>query len=388
MRGRPIRFSLLATLVFAPGCSDPAQSESTEMSSLALDACEEMVPANRFVDGIPAYAQCAEVENGSIWSNNGIDTSTTQLGPDWVQTQRGGGYQCTELAYRYMRFRWNVSYRSGNAQEWCDGNLPSTLVKSQTPTPGDLIVFQGGVCGAATSTGHVAVVAAVDAANGRVTIVEQNRAGRRTTEQSCATCFLHAVANDGSMGGAAGATGASGASGMSSATSGSGGMATPGPGGAGGPGRAGGAGGSASAGAPSSVAGMTGVAGSGRPMGFSGSDGSGTGGSSAASGSGGTAGALGGQGGLAGAIGSPSAGVSGSSSTTSGAGGGIASAAGGLNVNETTPETTTDGTEAIEAGCSVSAGRQPGLPRVSLAATFLFALLGWQRRRSSRGHRV
>jgi hypothetical protein len=65
-----------------------------------------------------------------------------------VRTQGSGGYQCTELAHRYLYFRWNVtSVPNGNAGVWCDGTLPSGLVKATTPVHGDLIVLAPGSCG-------------------------------------------------------------------------------------------------------------------------------------------------------------------------------------------------------------------------------------------------
>lgn len=163
----------------------------------AVNICDEAVPSNRIVDGIPAYAQCTDSESGSIYSNNGIDTTTTATGSDWVRTQRSGGYQCTELAHRYLHFKWNVqSVPSGNAGVWCDGTIPSGLEKTTIPVHGDLIVFAPGSCGADPTTGHVAVVDVVNS-NGSVTFVEQNRAGRRSCAIDTAACFLHALANDG-----------------------------------------------------------------------------------------------------------------------------------------------------------------------------------------------
>ena len=327
MSSRPfLRTSVFVALLSA--CGDPTGGENTDEALLALDVCGEAVPANRAVDGIPAYAQCDATMDSSIWSNNGVDTSLTSLGPDWVQTQRGGGYQCTELAYRYMRFRWNVSYRSGDAQEWCDGNLPANLVKSTTPVHGDLIVFAGGVCGSAESTGHIAVVDTVDNARGAVTIVEENRAGRRSTQQSCATCFLHATANDGSIGGAAGAAGMTGMGGTSP-MAGSGGV------GVGGSQSNGGGSGGRSEPGNGGTAGMT----AGAP---------GTGGSFATGGSAGT-------GSLAG--GAPSAGMPGSAGSgpvgPGGAGnaGSPAVADAGASGTATGPVIPDD---AVEGGCSVS----------------------------------
>jgi hypothetical protein len=202
------------------GCSAETSLDEPEVAvvSAALSVCEEMVPSDRNIDGIPAYAQCAASENSEIYSNNGVDTSSTQVGPDWVRTQRSGGYQCTELAHRYLVFKWDIDWvPRGNAGSWCDTAPPDSIgiVQTMTPVHGDIMVLAPGSCGASSSTGHATVVDVVDA-SGRLTVVEQNRARRGTYMQSCAKCFLHVVANDGTPGAAgsgapAGAGGAPGA---------------------------------------------------------------------------------------------------------------------------------------------------------------------------------
>ena len=248
----------------------PGDAELLGVAQQALNACNETVPTTRAVDGIPAYAQCAGVEDGGIWSNNGVDTATSSQGAGWVRTQNGGGYQCTEFARRYFMFRWGIDYQHGNAGQWCDGTLPSTLALATSPTHGDLIVFAPGSCGADATTGHIAVVDTVDMAGKKVTIVEQNQASRRSTQQSCAKCYLHAVKNDGTVGGSS--SGGSPSGGSSSGGSSSAGSSSSGAGGAGsvaggaGPG-AGGAlagagsasGGSASGGAGGSISGLAGA---------------------------------------------------------------------------------------------------------------------------------
>jgi hypothetical protein len=99
----------------------------------AINICTETVPSNRFVDGIPAYAQCTGSQNSAIYSNNGVDTGTTSGGTDWVRTQYSGGYQCTELAHRYLYFHWNVTWiPNGNAGT--TGTLPG--FPTATPAPG------------------------------------------------------------------------------------------------------------------------------------------------------------------------------------------------------------------------------------------------------------
>jgi surface antigen len=163
--------------------------------SNAENICNETPPANRGVDGIPAYAQCS-TSTGNVYSNDGLNTRSTSGGTGWVRTQFGGGYQCTELAHRYLAFRWNIkSVPMGNAGTWGDTTLPAGLVKTTAPVHGDLIVFAPGSCGAAASTGHVAVIDVVNGAS--LTIVEQNGAARRTCKASCAKYFLHAQANNG-----------------------------------------------------------------------------------------------------------------------------------------------------------------------------------------------
>ena len=169
-------------------------------SAWAADICAETVPANRFIDGIPAYAQCSAASTGAIYSNNGIDTSTTSGGTDWVRTQGSGGYQCTELAHRYLYFHWNVkSVPNGNAGVWCDGTIPAGLVKATPPVHGDLIVLAPGSCGSDTTTGHVAVVDTVNT-DLSVMAVQENSASRSKYNSTCAACYLHVVANTASAG--------------------------------------------------------------------------------------------------------------------------------------------------------------------------------------------
>lgn len=173
-----------------------SSAEPVTDAEASLNVCDEVVPEELFVDGIPAYSQCAASESEGIWSSDGINTSTAQPG-DWRRTQWGGGYQCTEFANRYLYFVWGVeSVPNGNAGSWCDSEPPEGLVQAATPVHGDLIVFAPGSCGASPETGHVAVIDIVDEAANRVEIVEQNRAGRRRTDFDCAACFLHAVSND------------------------------------------------------------------------------------------------------------------------------------------------------------------------------------------------
>ncbi|MBN2191539.1 MAG: CHAP domain-containing protein [Polyangiaceae bacterium] len=85
----------------------------------------------------------------------------TSLGDDWVRTQWSGGYQCTELAHRYLYFRWGIEWLPrGNAGTWCDEvpDAESGVEQTFAPVHGDVIVFPPGQCGADGYYGHVALV--------------------------------------------------------------------------------------------------------------------------------------------------------------------------------------------------------------------------------------
>ncbi|HET6333136.1 MAG TPA: hypothetical protein VFG30_07980 [Polyangiales bacterium] len=212
---------ICSCLGIAACAQDAAEGIDVGVTREALSACSETVPDTRYIDGIPAYAQCPETESSAIFSNNGIDTATASMGADWVRTQYSGGYQCTELAHRYLYFKWQVKWiPNGNAGLWCDTMPPANSGMTQTTAPvhGDIMVLAPGSCGADGTTGHVNVVDVVDTAKAKVTVVEQNGARRGSYNQTCAKCFLHVVANDGMNAGttivpppAAGAAAAAGA---------------------------------------------------------------------------------------------------------------------------------------------------------------------------------
>jgi hypothetical protein len=210
---------LLGCVGGTPGMESVAETEQE------VSVCDETVPSNRIVDGIPAYSQCTASSNAFIYSNNGVDTATSAVSSDWKLTQRGGGYQCTELLHRYWLFHWTIDWiPNGDAGTWCNSTPPSTsgIVQTTTPVHGDAIVFAPGVCGVSSTYGHVALIDTVDTAGSKVTFVEQNNAGRRSSAFSCATCFLHVVANHGAAGSpsAGGTSSATGSSGGTTATGG------------------------------------------------------------------------------------------------------------------------------------------------------------------------
>jgi surface antigen len=329
------------------GCSSlDTQQENLSYTQQAANVCDETVPTNRFVDGIPAYAQCATT-TGAIYSNNGVDTATTSGGSDWIRTQYSGGYQCTELAHRYLYFHWNVSWLpNGNAGTWCDTTPPGTsgVVQTTTPVHGDLIVFAPGSCGADATTGHVALVDVVNSTN--VTIVEQNSAGRRNAAITCAKCFLHVSANTG-PGGSGGASGTGGGTSVAGSAA-TGGLSN----------STGGAANSGGATSPSGGANHTG----GAPPAM--------GGSSAP-----PANATGG----ATDLGNPIAGAPATGGTDA-----TSSGTSGTSTDSTEPSTGSPGKDAEEGSCSCRVPRRDSRPP-ALASFGLLGLLVMRARRRQRG---
>lgn len=134
----PFRILLALASTQALGCGAVGEGEGEEVGQWqsALSICSETVPANHIIDGIPAYSQCS-ASNGAVYSSNGVDTSSTSGGEGWVRTQYSGGYQCTELAHRYLVFKWNVTWiPNGDAESWCDATPPADrgLVQTQRAT--------------------------------------------------------------------------------------------------------------------------------------------------------------------------------------------------------------------------------------------------------------
>ncbi len=184
-------FALVSVAALAGACA--SSTEDVGSSAATIDyICNEKASAT--LDGIPAYAYCG---NFNVWSNNGVDVKSTSGGNGWVQTEGGYGYQCVEYAVRYEHFKfgvktgWGISY----AKQMC-ATHPSSMSVTTKPVHGDLAIFGAGSCGADATAGHVAVVSSVTSTN--FTAVQENSAGTYTWKKTCASCFLHATANNGS----------------------------------------------------------------------------------------------------------------------------------------------------------------------------------------------
>ncbi len=178
----------------AMGVAACSSSEDVGRSSAAVDyICNE--PAGATIDTIPAYPFCGDYD---VWSNNGIDTKSASAGAGWVRTEVNYGYQCTELALRYARFKFGVTTvwpGISYAYQMC-ATHPAAMSVAPTPVHGDLMVFAAGSCGADATAGHVAVVDTVGAST--IGVVQQNSSTSTATyNTSCASCFLHADHNHG-----------------------------------------------------------------------------------------------------------------------------------------------------------------------------------------------
>jgi hypothetical protein len=165
----------------------------------ASNICNEIVPDDHVIDGIPAYDihRCAAGSTSAVWSDDGVNTSASKMA-GWFQTVGGAGYQCTEFAHRYLYFKWGIACSPwGRAFDLCSKDLPAGVEAKPNTTPpvhGDLFIFGADTCGAG-SDGHVAVVDTVNTTDSTCEFVDQNGLGRGGRELSCALCFLHVPAN-------------------------------------------------------------------------------------------------------------------------------------------------------------------------------------------------
>jgi surface antigen len=183
-------WSLLVGVLGLVACS--STSEVGQSNESVDYICNEAATAT--LDGIPAYAYCGGTD---VWSNNGVDTKNATGGAGWIRTETSYGYQCTELALRYSRFKFGVTtVWSGisYASQMC-ATHPAAMATTNTPARGDLMVFAPGSCGADATAGHVAVVDTVHPST--IDVLQQNPAAKTTYNTACASCFLHAAQNHG-----------------------------------------------------------------------------------------------------------------------------------------------------------------------------------------------
>jgi hypothetical protein len=193
-RARFLSISAVA-LVMVAGCSSNPADEDVASTSEALtpaSLCGKAAIAT--IDDIPAYPN--DCGNVNVWSNDGRTTQTVPgAGTGWVQTEGGYGYQCTELASRYMHFRFGTTTHWGiaEAKDMC-ATHPADVSKTSSPVEGDLMVFEPGVCVGAA--GHVAVVSRVTSTTASVVQQNETASGKGTYSRNCASCFLHAARNN------------------------------------------------------------------------------------------------------------------------------------------------------------------------------------------------
>ena len=196
-------FALLPSLAWAGGyaCGAPP--------SAYIDGEKGVFHDYNDTSGFPVF-NSDHCYGHAIYSTSGKDTYSDDPFHNRTVTNSGFGYQCVELAYRYMGWRWSKwIWVSNGASDLCNGPLVDSRgapVKGLqrfrpgggTPVPGDLFVFANGVCGADAQYGHVAVITRVWNKDS-VQIAQQNVVSEKYTIQNvklaCACSIIHADNN-------------------------------------------------------------------------------------------------------------------------------------------------------------------------------------------------
>ena len=140
-----------------------------------LDHCE-VNDSSVIAPGQSASVQCNGVRAATAgnWAMDHCSVALSYRALD--RTSQQGRGECTDWAlYRRPDLAGAVS---GNAQNWTAGARAAGRTVSKTPSPGALMVLQGGVMGAGVSTGHVAYVESVSPTS--FVVSEQNWNGIRT----------------------------------------------------------------------------------------------------------------------------------------------------------------------------------------------------------------
>lgn len=119
------------------------------------------------------------------------------------------GFQCVELAARYMHFKEGISgWNVPTAIQMC-GSHPASIVATNSPQVGDLMVYKANDPFYGTgSAGHVAIIRGLSA-DGTLQVFNQRWGNEATAfvngiRRDHAACFLHSVNNGGGGGGGGG----------------------------------------------------------------------------------------------------------------------------------------------------------------------------------------
>lgn len=175
-----------ALALIAAGCSSAPPPEAEGQASAAITSGCGAVLAS--IDGVVARS------NG--WAQAGLSSCLRNAGGVELDTGYGYGYQCVELAQRYLATRFSgfpTHWPVAVASQMCGATsgLPVSVHykgSGYRPVHGDLMVFAG-------SAGHVAVVDSVDGSS--LGVVEQNSSasGRSSRAIGQESCFIHANEN-------------------------------------------------------------------------------------------------------------------------------------------------------------------------------------------------
>ena len=58
-----LALGMASTLLGCAAGVERSEADDVAVARAALSVCDETVPENRFIDGIPSYAQCAETQS-------------------------------------------------------------------------------------------------------------------------------------------------------------------------------------------------------------------------------------------------------------------------------------------------------------------------------------
>ena len=164
---------IVALLVAVAATSSKLLYREGEMGNYNSSSCSSAPSCGTSMasyNGVAAYSNGEDQCTGNSCSSYGT---------------YGYKYQCVELAQRYFATKLGVSPAIwySNANEMCS-NHPSSVYKTSSPQPGDLVVFS------TSSYGHVAIITSIS--GGTINVIEQNSSptGTNSYDTSNVLCYL------------------------------------------------------------------------------------------------------------------------------------------------------------------------------------------------------
>lgn len=163
---------------------------------LAADmyASESMrAQASTSVNGVVQVSGNGSV-NPPLVMQDGMRVNIVKMGLGYYRVPDYDVYQCTWwAAMRRRQIGKPVDAHMGNGGQWDDTALRLGYPVSKTASPGDVMVFEGGVLGSSLAYGHVAVVEQVNP-DGSILISQSGTGWMAVVTQTITSAQLHANA--------------------------------------------------------------------------------------------------------------------------------------------------------------------------------------------------